>query len=354
MTRRQEGDSRVRACSRLTIRATAVVLVVACTAGLGSSVARSAPAEGLVLALGFEDGAAQSARDASGLGNDASLSGARFTTEGRFGGAVECDGVDDWLMVAGVDALDYALWARSTGRAPLGRVSGGHYARAVEPLAVGEWSYLAFTFDGELLRLYVDGVPVGERYRRTALVHSAGPLRICGNSFWGHFLDGFVDELRVYDRALSPDELASDATTPIETPAPELCGDRLDNDRDGIIDEGCIGDRAWRDRNRNGIQDAGEPGLAGAAFRRRTSDGTLLASTVSDANGTYYFGNIPAGTYLVETTQPSGFSLTPPDRGGDNTLDSDFTGPTHRTPDFAFPPNGSITRLDAGFEVFLD
>lgn len=221
--------------------------------------------------MGFDDGAGPLARDASGLGNDASLTGARFTPQGRFGGAVECDGVDDWLTVAGVDALDlteaftvsawvklrslggdqmtlalkegsdhlaYALWARSaSGRAPLGRVSGGHFARAVEPLAVGEWTYLAFTFDGELLRLYVDGVLVGARYRTTALVHSAGPLRICGNSFWGHYLDGLVDELRVYDRALSQEELASDATTPIEPASPELSGDGLDNDRDGIVDD---------------------------------------------------------------------------------------------------------------------
>lgn len=167
-------------------------------------------------------------------------------------------------------------------------------------------------------------------------------------------MDGFVDELRVYARALSQDELASDATAPIETAKLELCGDGLDNDRDGIVDDGCIGDRAWRDLNRNGIHEAGEPGLAGIAFRLRTSDGTLVASTVSDANGIYEFSDVPAGTYFVETTQPSPFSLTAPDRGTDDTLDSDFTGQTHRTPDFGFPADGSISHLDAGFEIFLD
>ena len=105
MPRWQEGDQ-AQGGRRLAIRATALLLVVASVGGLAASLARSAPAQGLVLALGFEEEAGQLARDASGLANDASLSGARFTTEGRFGSEVECDGVDDWLTVAGADALD--------------------------------------------------------------------------------------------------------------------------------------------------------------------------------------------------------------------------------------------------------
>jgi hypothetical protein len=150
-----------------------------------------------------------------------------------------------------------------------------------------------------------------------------------------------------------------DAGDPDCGSAPEVCGDGLDNDRDGIADEGCIGDRAWVDGNRNGIQDAGEHGLAGVAFRLFTGDGTLVASTVSDANGTYYFSDVPAGTYFVASLcSPFGqpfLTCSPDNRGSDDTLDSDFSGfPVHRTPDFAFPADGSISHLDAGFGNVLD
>jgi len=44
-----------------------------------------------------------------------------------------------------------------------------------------------------------------------------------------------------------------------------------------------------------------------------------------------------------------------PNSGTADTLDSDFTGPTRRTPDVAFPADGSIDHLDAGFiPIFND
>jgi hypothetical protein len=150
------------------------------------------------------------------------------------------------------------------------------------------------------------------------------------------------------------------------TVSPELCGDGLDNDHDGIVDDGCIGDRAWDDLNFNGIQDIGEPGLEGAVFSLHTSDGTLVASTVSDANGIYHFSNVPAGTYFIEVDDhgfpsghpgnhlPPGYSPALADQGSDDTKDSDFFGTPNRTANFAFPTDGSIDHLDAGFRTLVE
>jgi len=52
-----------------------------------------------------------------------------------------------------------------------------------------------------------------------------------------------------------------------------------------------IGNRVWRDLDGDGIQDAGEPGVAGVTVRLTAPDGALLATAVTDANGDYYFSS---------------------------------------------------------------
>lgn len=59
------------------------------------------------------------------------------------------------------------------------------------------------------------------------------------------------------------------------------------------------------DRNDNGIQDAGENGIAGATVELLDSSGNFLALTLTDADGEYCFENLAAGTYSVRETQPA-------------------------------------------------
>jgi hypothetical protein len=44
---------------------------------------------------------------------------------------------------------------------------------------------------------------------------STGPLRIGGNSIWGEFFQGRIDDVRVYNRALTQGEIQSDMNTPL-------------------------------------------------------------------------------------------------------------------------------------------
>jgi hypothetical protein len=48
---------------------------------------------------------------------------------------------------------------------------------------------------------------------------SSGPLRMGGNSVWGEYFAGLIDEVRIYDRALSVAELQTDMYTPVNPPA---------------------------------------------------------------------------------------------------------------------------------------
>ena len=68
---------------------------------------------------------------------------------------------------------------------------------------------------------------------------------------------------------------------------------------------GVIGNRVWDDLNRDGIQDANEPGIAGQKLRleQYTRDGgdwtrtAFTQSTTSNADGYYYFRDVPSSLY---------------------------------------------------------
>ena len=48
-----------------------------------------------------------------------------------------------------------------------------------------------------------------------AIQASANPLRIGGNAIWGEYTDGRIDEVRIYNRALSAAEITTDMTRPV-------------------------------------------------------------------------------------------------------------------------------------------
>jgi hypothetical protein len=69
--------------------------------------------------------------------------------------------------------------------------------------------------DGANLRLYVNGTQVASRALTGAMRTSTGVLRIGGNSIWSEWFAGLIDEVRVYNRALSATEIQADMTTPV-------------------------------------------------------------------------------------------------------------------------------------------
>jgi hypothetical protein len=77
------------------------------------------------------------------------------------------------------------------------------------------WTHLATTYDGATLRLFVNGAQVSSRALPGQILVSSGPLRIGGNAVWPEWFQGLIDELRVYNRALSVQEIGTDMNTPI-------------------------------------------------------------------------------------------------------------------------------------------
>lgn len=114
-------------------------------------------------------------------------------------------------------------------------------------------------------------------------------------------------------------------------------------------DLGSIGDRVWRDVNENGIQDAGEPGVANVLLELRNVGGTVIESQRTDEQGRYLFSGLSAGTYQVQVRPGDGVSFTARDQGTNDARDSDFD-PATGTAVVVHPGNANIFVLDAGLK----
>jgi len=212
------------------------------------------PPVGPIAAYGFEEGSGSSTADSSGNGSTGTISGASWTTQGRFGKALDFDGVDDVVVVPGAAALNpglamtlsawvypttsgstpaailhkevdaYFLHASSASSAPGGGGNFGGSAASTfgsTPLPVGEWSHLALVYDETTLGLYVNSVLVSSTPASGIVELATTPLRIGANIHPGEAFAGRIDEVRVHSFALTLDELQSVMATSVEPVGPD-------------------------------------------------------------------------------------------------------------------------------------
>lgn len=105
----------------------------------------------------------------------------------------------------------------------------------------------------------------------------------------------------------------------------------------GLGGTASIGDTVWRDSNRNGIQDPGEPGIAGARVTVALEPGSVpgappvTVALTTDSDGRYLAVGLVAGTYRVtlDRSTVTGSLTTPGEylvalSAGEQFLDADF------------------------------
>ena len=107
----------------------------------------------------------------------------------------------------------------------------------------------------------------------------------------------------------------------------------------------------WEDRNYNGSQDSGEPGIAGVAVKLYNNAGNLITQTTTDASGKYAFDNLPASIYELEFAVAQTYQATKYQQGSAAT-DSDVKD-NKRTGLLNFQNTTSQTGVDAGFTDML-
>ncbi len=240
--------TRNSACQRL-FAIGPILVLAALLALIGGASGKAAPT-GLVAAYSFDGGTGTTLADLSGNGNGGTISGAAWTT-GHAGGALSFDGVNDIVNVPDSSSLDvtqvtveawvrptslggqwrtvalkektgqmaYALYAGTNAGGASGNVNvsgtSDVYVQNPSILPTNAWTHLASTYDGTRIRLYANGVQVASMAVTGRIVVTGRPLKIGGNTVWDEWFAGKIDDLRIYNRALTPAEINGDMATPV-------------------------------------------------------------------------------------------------------------------------------------------
>ncbi len=207
-----------------------------------------------IASYGFEEAAGNVAADQFG-GNDGAITGADRTNSGRFGRALSFEDNEDIVEVEDDTSLHLGTamtleaWVRPTAatnwrtvifkeasggpafslysnaadedvpHAHLGN-SGESGASGLATLDPSEWTHLSTTYDGNILRLYVNGSLVGSKAIEGELSDAPGPMTFGANHVWGEQFRGLIDEVRVYNRTLSREEILADMDSPVVAGTP--------------------------------------------------------------------------------------------------------------------------------------
>ena len=187
----------------------------------------------------FDEGGGRVVRDVSGNENHGKIHGATFVSVGS-GHALSFDGKDDYVDCGNGPAFDlretvsleawvYPASLPSDHPGIVGKGIGSytlaHYVRgdcyfyissgnqcAAATLIAGTWQHIVGTFDGRDLRFYVNGRPEGTRTLPAKTSIRRGKNFFIGSRApWdgsrGHSFHGIIDEVRVYNKPLSEQEV---------------------------------------------------------------------------------------------------------------------------------------------------
>jgi hypothetical protein len=217
------------------------------------SLVSSSSAE-LVAHLRFDDGSGTTAVDSSGHGNNGTLQGTPQWVAGFAAGGLELNGTTDYvdcgsgsslditeeitvavwvkidvfgdwdgIVTKGIDQSPYAMqmWGDGALRfsanwgTPAGGIGGGSWNTNTK-MPAGEWIHAAVTYDGSTLRFYIDGQQDSLEVTQALTFGTVAESLVLGCDFPGgdEYFDGVMDDVRVYDHALTEGEIKELAARP--------------------------------------------------------------------------------------------------------------------------------------------
>ena len=200
----------------------------------------------------FDEGAGDVARDSSKNRNHGKMmKGAKWDANGKFGKALSLDGKEAYVEVPSSPSLDiteqitlaswvkseafdiegerwrrllektnpaqdaaYMIYFEAAGQAKFAMNNPGDTflrATSATPVLIGKWTHVAGSYDGETLRVYIDGVESGSHQSKGTIKSTKNPVGIGISKIPtsdGNF-KGLLDEVTIVSAALSEDDIKS-------------------------------------------------------------------------------------------------------------------------------------------------
>ncbi len=202
--------------------------------------------EETVLLYLFDEETADEATDLSELENHGEITDAEWTADGKNGGALVFDGASSLIEVPHHDslspggaALTIEAWFKPTsfpaGHPPIarkgsvaesgwgfdtpgGKIRGFVYtapgsaavAQGTTTMKLDTWHHVAMVYDGEEVRIYLDGELDGEVARKGDINENDASVWIGKKANENIWLDGALDELRILNIAITEEQIQED------------------------------------------------------------------------------------------------------------------------------------------------
>jgi hypothetical protein len=212
------------------------------------------PVSGLVAAYGFEEASGSAVTDLSGNGNTGTMVNATRTTAGKYGSGLTFNGTTAYVQVPDAASLDlaatgtvavwmfqtvakgqaglihkgqlssfadeaYSLQNSGTTRLPEIYVTSGTASKdvvATTALTLSAWHHVAATWDASGTKLYIDGVLNASATGALTVRNTTGALVLGAQYANGFPFQGTLDEVRIYNRALTQAEIQAGMNTPLQ------------------------------------------------------------------------------------------------------------------------------------------
>ena len=192
--------------------------------------------------------------DQTSNNNDGQAFGAAWTPSGKFDGAVDFDGVDDYVEIADNSSLDLttsitvSAWVNSDTNSDYGTIvhrgttdqvlgnmnfsynlrqesdaTGNQYEFSIKTdsnnrkivtsstaPSDGSWHHIVGTYDGSLMNIYVNGLLEATTSTSEVISTSSETLTIGDTGSGGDAFNGTIDDVRIYNYARSAEEVLID------------------------------------------------------------------------------------------------------------------------------------------------
>ncbi|MFH0908834.1 MAG: LamG-like jellyroll fold domain-containing protein [bacterium] len=200
---------------------------------------------GLVAHWRMDEGGGAIVADSAGNGNNGTLLGAAAWGAGKCGGAVQFDGIDDYVdcgnsaLLKPTKNITISMWVKPAAiQKTYADLFGGHAnnqgyviqqhlimtneflfvynngsgwqgGNVLTQLKAGQWNFFVVQKDGNKVRHYLDGKLTGETDVTGDIYYLAGERIYIGEGYipGQRNFNGLIDEVKMFDRALSADEI---------------------------------------------------------------------------------------------------------------------------------------------------